>query len=207
MNNFLCKTQQQIESDVRLINGRIERKQCIHQFHTFQALSQGLLWMVAPSYQLHMPGWGPSGISNIPSLGVVQERGGRGIRDSTKGLSGGRQTSEDQHNLGGWAGGQWGGLHTWLCHFHTAQKFTQRVVWGGNPRWHIADVLSLWSVTKQKRTIFQSASPKEDTFLLICTKALHQFSSVQSCLTLCDPMDCSTPGLPVHHQLRKFTQT
>ena len=34
------------------------------------------------------------------------------------------------------------------------------------------------------------------------------FSSVaQSCLTLCDPMDCSTPGLPVHHQLPKFTQT
>ena len=36
----------------------------------------------------------------------------------------------------------------------------------------------------------------------------HQFSSVtQSCLTLCDPMDCSTPGLPVHHQLPEFTQT
>ena len=35
-----------------------------------------------------------------------------------------------------------------------------------------------------------------------------QFSSVtQSCLTLCDPMNCSTPGLPVHHQLLKFTQT
>ena len=35
-----------------------------------------------------------------------------------------------------------------------------------------------------------------------------QFSSVaQSCLTLCDPMNCSTPGLPVHHQLREFTQT
>ena len=30
-----------------------------------------------------------------------------------------------------------------------------------------------------------------------------QFSSVaQSCLTLCDPMNCSTPGLPVHHQLK-----
>ena len=29
----------------------------------------------------------------------------------------------------------------------------------------------------------------------------------QSCLTLCDPMDCSTPGLPVHHQLPEFTQT
>ena len=35
-----------------------------------------------------------------------------------------------------------------------------------------------------------------------------QFSSVtQSCLALCDPMDCSTPGLPVHHQLPEFTQT
>ena len=33
------------------------------------------------------------------------------------------------------------------------------------------------------------------------------FSSVtQSCLTLCDPMDCSTPGLPVHHQLPELTQ-
>ena len=35
-----------------------------------------------------------------------------------------------------------------------------------------------------------------------------QFSSVaQSCLTLCDPMNYSTPGLPVHHQLLEFTQT
>ena len=34
------------------------------------------------------------------------------------------------------------------------------------------------------------------------------FSSVtQSCLTLCNPMDCSMPGLPVHHQLLEFTQT
>ena len=35
-----------------------------------------------------------------------------------------------------------------------------------------------------------------------------QFSSVtQSCPTLCDPMNCSTPGLPVHHQLPEFTET
>ena len=35
-----------------------------------------------------------------------------------------------------------------------------------------------------------------------------QFSSVtQSCPTLCDHMNCSTPGLPVHHQLQEFTQT
>ena len=39
---------------------------------------------------------------------------------------------------------------------------------------------------------------------------LHLFSSVQSlspCLTLCDPMDCSTPGFPVHHQLLEPAQT
>ena len=37
---------------------------------------------------------------------------------------------------------------------------------------------------------------------------LAQFSSVaQSCLTLCDPMNHSTPGLPVHHQLPESTQT
>ena len=39
-------------------------------------------------------------------------------------------------------------------------------------------------------------------------KCRLQFSSVaQSCLTFCDPMDCSTPGLPVQHQLPEFTQT
>ena len=35
-----------------------------------------------------------------------------------------------------------------------------------------------------------------------------QFSSVtQSCPTICDPMDCSTPGLPVHHQILELIQT
>ena len=44
---------------------------------------------------------------------------------------------------------------------------------------------------------------------LSCLKSHSvQFSSVtQSCPTLCDPMNCSTPGLPVHHQLSEFTQT
>ena len=39
-------------------------------------------------------------------------------------------------------------------------------------------------------------------------KTFSQFSSVaQSCQTLCDPKDCSTPGFPVHHQLPELTQT
>ena len=51
------------------------------------------------------------------------------------------------------------------------------------------------------------------SFELMCYLELFitfgvQFSSVaQSCPTLCDPMNCSTPGLPVHHQLPEFTQT
>ena len=37
---------------------------------------------------------------------------------------------------------------------------------------------------------------------------ISQFSSVtQSCLTLCNPMNCITPGLPVYHQLPEFTHT
>ena len=37
--------------------------------------------------------------------------------------------------------------------------------------------------------------------------AVHFSSVAQLCPTLCDPMDCSTPGLTVHHQLPEFTQT
>ena len=42
----------------------------------------------------------------------------------------------------------------------------------------------------------------------LTVKWRSQFSSVaQSCPTVCDPMDCSMPGLPVHHQLPEPTQT
>ena len=36
---------------------------------------------------------------------------------------------------------------------------------------------------------------------MLCAKS-HQL-----CLTLCNPMNCSMPGLPVHHHLQEFTQT
>ena len=39
-------------------------------------------------------------------------------------------------------------------------------------------------------------------------EVIFQFSLVaQSCPTLCDPIDCSTPGFPVHHQLLELAQT
>ena len=53
-----------------------------------------------------------------------------------------------------------------------------RFIWTSFSRFHIYDFSSVW------------------------------FSSVsQSCLTLCNPMNCSMPGLPVHHQLPESTQT
>ena len=51
---------------------------------------------------------------------------------------------------------------------------------------------------------------KKDNLTKLVTVDLGevQFSSVaQSCPTLCDPMNCSTPGFPVHHQHLEFTQT
>ena len=51
-------------------------------------------------------------------------------------------------------------------------------------------------------------SQKEFELWVLSILGSVQLSSVgQSCSTLCDPMDCSTPGLPVHHQLPEFTQT
>ena len=44
-------------------------------------------------------------------------------------------------------------------------------------------------------------------FIQISYHICGSVQSTQSCPTLCNPMDCSTPGLPVHHQLSEFTQT
>ena len=50
-----------------------------------------------------------------------------------------------------------------------------------------------------------AAEPEEQPYLL---NMINQFNSViQSCPTLCAPMDRSTPGFPVHHQLPEFNQT
>ena len=51
-----------------------------------------------------------------------------------------------------------------------------------------------------------SFSPSGSLFPL--TYSLRSISLVaQSCLTLCDPKDCSMPGFPVHHLLPEFIQT
>ena len=55
---------------------------------------------------------------------------------------------------------------------------------------------------------FFITEPSGKPILFTSFQVYYQFSSVtQLCLTLCDPMNCSTPGLPVHHQLLESTQT
>ena len=46
-----------------------------------------------------------------------------------------------------------------------------------------------------------------DTNVLWYLSSVQFSSAAQSCRTLCDPMNCNTPGLPVHYQLPEFTQT
>ena len=55
--------------------------------------------------------------------------------------------------------------------------------------------------------LVSGVQPSDSVFLQIILPSI-QFSSVaQLCPTLCDPMNCSTPDIPVHHQLPEFTQT
>ena len=61
---------------------------------------------------------------------------------------------------------------------------------------------------RPKQTFLQKDGQKPHEKMLNTANYSVQFSSVtQSCLTVCDPMNCSTPGLPVHHQHPEFTQT
>ena len=88
-----------------------------------------------------------------------------------------------------------------------------------NPRdrgaWWAAIYGVAQSLTRLKRLSSSSSSMMLALrFLLMLFMNLRKFSCIpqfssvtQSCLTLCDPMNCSTPGLPVHHQLPDFTQT
>ena len=63
-----------------------------------------------------------------------------------------------------------------------------------------------WSLEREQALSLWSGST--DSKSLDNQRTNPQFSSVaQSCPTLCDPMNCSTPGLPVHHQHPEFTQT
>ena len=70
----------------------------------------------------------------------------------------------------------------------------------------------MFFIVSQTTLVFHQGSVKTKRIIPVWPSIFRvqfvQFSSVaQLCPTLCDPMDCSVPGLPVHHQLPEFTQT
>ena len=71
--------------------------------------------------------------------------------------------------------------------------------------WKFCEVGIIYSSKKLSRLLYLGLEPSLIARVLF---SLVQFISVaQSCLTLCNSMDCSTPGLPVHHQLLQLAQT
>ena len=85
---------------------------------------------------------------------------------------------------------------------------TPPILWPSDSNWNYTSAFHnqladsrLW---KFSASIIKWHSSSESLSLGIETSVS---SITQSCLTLCEPMDCSTPGFPVHHQLPELTQT
>jgi len=92
---------------------------------------------------------------------------------------------------GEWIKKQW---YIYTIEYHSAMK-----------RNTFKSVLMMWM---KLESIIQSKVSQKEKYKYCILRYIYQFSSVtQSCLTLCDPMNRCTPGLPVHHQLPEFTWT
>ena len=80
-------------------------------------------------------------------------------------------------------------------------KYLQDLFWGHHQK-------LTWPMRCFWFNCYVTQTQKQDYDFLMSRMESVQFSSVtQSCPTLCDPMNRSTPGLPVHHQVPEFTQT
>ena len=73
---------------------------------------------------------------------------------------------------------------------------------------NIMDLIDIYKTFHLKVAEYTFFSNAHGTFSRADHRLGHKVSSVaQSCPTFCDPMNRSTPGLPVHHKLQEFTQT
>ena len=86
-----------------------------------------------------------------------------------------------------------------------------------NNLWYIDDTTLMAEIEEEMKSLLMKVKEESEKVGLklniqktkiMASDPLSQFSSVaQSCLTLCDPMNRSTLGLPVYHQHPEFTQT
>ena len=106
---------------------------------------------------------------------------------------------------------------TWVCslrrHLYScpANRFISTTTFFRILKWNFKVEYAMYSLVS---AVFQSDYFEIHHVILYISnfftsqKNISLFSSVaQLCPTLCDPMNCSTPGLPVHHQLLESTQT
>ena len=85
----------------------------------------------------------------------------------------------------------------------------------GYPRGHLKNISNMKHTQKANgkelgeiKAVLRAGKNYKTFTNIVRKRRSVQFSSVaQSCPPLCDPMDCSMPGLPVHHQLLELTQT
>ena len=104
--------------------------------------------------------------------------------------------------------------HVWLfanpwtavCQAPLSMRFLRQEYWSGLPFPPPVDLPD--PGIKPASPALQVDSLSAEPLAGVGSHLQIQFSSVaQSCLTLWDPMNCSKPGLPVHHHLPEFTQT
>ena len=99
-----------------------------------------------------------------------------------------------------------GSTHTKFTPIHDASNQHCRRPWGEHDEAVRENLMGWDALFVDLGLVTQVHSPCENP--LSSGSVSVQFSSVaQLCPTLCDPMNRSTPGLPVHHHLPEFTQT
>ena len=97
-------------------------------------------------------------------------------------------------------------------HREKESLFNQPVILRPSVDWlrliHIGESTLLHPICSCKYWSYPETSWRTHPEMMFNQIQIPQFSSVaQSCPTLCNPINCSTPGLPVHHQLQEFTET
>ena len=121
-------------------------------------------------------------------------------------------------------------MKTYRCPFHYRglecknrkwrNTWSNKQIWPSSTEWSRAKVNRVLPRERTGHSKHPLPTTQEKTLHMEITNGrlwnqIHyiQFSSVQfisvvqSCPTLCDPINCSAPGLPAHHQLLEFTQT
>ena len=102
-------------------------------------------------------------------------------------------------------------LWTVACQTPLSMGFSRQKYWSGLPYPHPGDLpdLGIEPMSHEfgvgRQVLYHYWHVKSLLYIHICISSVS--SIAQSCLTVCDPMEYSMPGFPVHHQLPEFIQT